>query len=345
MSVNPVRPVLWETDRVRLIDQNRLPQECTWVEINRSDEMANAITTMIVRGAPAIGVAAAYGMYLGAREVEADSAAEFIRGMEKIAIKLKATRPTAVNLFWAIDKMMEVVKAQPGNLPGILAAAKQINADDIRTCEAIGDHGVAALPKTPSKLRLLTHCNAGALATAGYGTALGVVRSAWRDGRLERLYADETRPRLQGAKLTTWECVQEGIPVTLLSDNMAGHCMVKGMIDAVVVGADRITANGDAANKIGTYSLALVAQAHNVPFFVAAPLSTIDFSLADGSLIEIEERDTKEVSNVGATVICPEGVEFFNPAFDVTPARLIAGIITEFGTFAPADLIKLKEKI
>jgi methylthioribose-1-phosphate isomerase len=345
MSVNPVRPVLWETDRVRLIDQNRLPQECTWVEINRSDEMANAITTMIVRGAPAIGVAAAYGMYLGAREVEADSPAEFIKGMEKIAIKLKATRPTAVNLFWAIDKMMEVVKAQPGNLPGILAAAKQINADDIRTCEAIGDHGVASLPKTPGKLRLLTHCNAGALATAGYGTALGVVRSAWRDGRLERLYADETRPRLQGAKLTTWECVQEGIPVTLLSDNMAGHCMVKSMIDAVVVGADRITANGDAANKIGTYSLALVAQAHNVPFFVAAPLSTIDFSLADGSLIEIEERDTKEVSNVGATVICPEGVEFFNPAFDVTPARLIAGIITEFGTFAPADLIKLKDKV
>jgi methylthioribose-1-phosphate isomerase len=345
MSVNPVRPVLWETDRVRLIDQNRLPQECTWVEINRSDEMANAIITMIVRGAPAIGVAAAYGMYLGAREVEADSPAEFIQGMEKIATKLKATRPTAVNLFWAIDKMMEVVKAQPGNLPGILAAAKQINADDIRTCEAIGDHGVASLPKTPGKLRLLTHCNAGALATAGYGTALGVVRSAWRDGRLERLYADETRPRLQGAKLTTWECVQEGIPVTLLSDNMAGHCMVKGMIDAVVVGADRITANGDAANKIGTYSLALVAQAHNVPFFVAAPLSTIDFSLADGSLIEIEERDTKEVSNVGATVICPEGVEFFNPAFDVTPARLIAGIITEFGTFAPADLIKLKDKV
>jgi methylthioribose-1-phosphate isomerase len=345
MSLNPVRPVLWETDRVRLIDQNRLPQECTWVEINRSDEMATAISTMIVRGAPAIGVAAAYGMYLGAREVEADSPAEFIQGMEKIAAKLKATRPTAVNLFWAIDKMMAVVKAQPGNLPGILAAAKQINADDIRTCESIGDHGVAALPKTPEKLRLLTHCNAGALATAGYGTALGVVRSAWRDGRLERLYADETRPRLQGAKLTTWECVQEGIPVTLLSDNMAGHCMVKGMIDAVVVGADRITANGDAANKIGTYSLALVAQAHNVPFFVAAPLSTIDFSLADGSLIEIEERDPKEVSNVGATVICPAGVEFFNPAFDVTPARLIAGIITEFGTFTPADLIKLKDKV
>jgi methylthioribose-1-phosphate isomerase len=345
MSINPVRPVLWEVDRVRLIDQNLLPQECTWVEIERSDDMAMAISTMIVRGAPAIGVAAAYGMYLGAREVEADSPAEFIKGMEKIATKLRATRPTAVNLFWAIDQMMKVVQAQPGNLPAILAAAKKINADDIRTCEAIGDHGVAALPKTPGKLRLLTHCNAGALATAGYGTALGVVRSAWRDGRLERLYADETRPRLQGAKLTTWECVQEGIPVTLLSDNMAGHCMSKNMIDAVVVGADRITANGDAANKIGTYSLALIAQAHNVPFFVAAPLSTIDFSLADGSLIDIEERDPKEVSNVGATVICPEGVEFFNPAFDVTPAKLIAGIITEFGTFAPGDLMQLKNKV
>jgi methylthioribose-1-phosphate isomerase len=345
MSMNPVRPVLWEVDRVRLIDQNLLPQECTWVDIRCSDDMAMAISTMIVRGAPAIGVAAAYGMYLGAREIATDSSAEFVSGMEKIATKLKATRPTAVNLFWAIDRMMAVVKAEPGNLPAILAAAKKINADDITTCEAIGDHGVAALPKTPGKLRLLTHCNAGALATAGYGTALGVVRSAWRDGRLERLYADETRPRLQGAKLTTWECVQEGIPVTLLSDNMAGHCMVKNMIDAVVVGADRITANGDAANKIGTYSLALIAQAHNVPFFVAAPLSTIDFSLTDGSLIDIEERDPKEVSNVGATVICPEGVEFFNPAFDVTPAKLIAGIITEFGTFAPADLIQLKDKV
>jgi methylthioribose-1-phosphate isomerase len=348
MSLNPVRPVLWETNHVRLIDQNQLPHEIVWVEIADSDAMATAITTMIVRGAPAIGVAAAYGMYLGATEIQATDRTEFLAELEKIAVKLRATRPTAVNLFWAIDQMMTAAHSASGDIPAIratlLAAAKTINADDIRTCEAIGDHGVAALPKTPGKLRLLTHCNAGALATAGYGTALGVVRSAWRDGRLERLYADETRPRLQGAKLTTWECVQEGIPVTLLSDNMAGHCMSKGMIDAVVVGADRITANGDAANKIGTYSLAIIAQAHNVPFFVAAPLSTIDFSLADGSLIEIEERDPKEVSNVGATVICPPGVEFFNPAFDVTPARLIAGIITEFGTFAPGDLGQIQGK-
>jgi methylthioribose-1-phosphate isomerase len=203
----------------------------------------------------------------------------------------------------------------------------------------MGDHGVTVLPETPHKLRLLTHCNAGALATAGYGTALGVVRSAWTAGRLERVYADETRPRLQGAKLTSWECVQEGIPVTVITDNMAAHCMKHGMIDVVVVGADRIAANGDAANKIGTYSVALVAQAHNVPFYVAAPLSTIDFSIPDGSHIEIEERDTAEIYQVGETVICPTtGVDYFNPAFDVTPAHLIAGIITEFGVFKPEEL-------
>jgi methylthioribose-1-phosphate isomerase len=348
MAVTPVRPVVWENDQVRLIDQTKLPQEYTWVEINRSDDMATAITTMIVRGAPAIGVAAAYGMYLGAREIEQTDRTEFLTVLEQVAVKLRATRPTAVNLFWAIDKMLKAAQAAPGDIDSIcrilLETAKTINADDIRTCEAIGDFGLAALPIDPPKLRLLTHCNAGALATAGYGTALGVVRSAWRDGRLERLYADETRPRLQGAKLTTWECVQEGIPVTLLSDNMAGHCMAKGMIDAVVVGADRIAANGDAANKIGTYNLAIVAQAHNVPFFVAAPLSTIDFSLNDGSLIPIEERDPNEISHVGETRICPPGVEFYNPAFDVTPARLIKAIITEFGAFAPGDLKQLQGK-
>jgi methylthioribose-1-phosphate isomerase len=348
MAVTPVRPVVWENDRVRLIDQNRLPQECTWVDISRSDDMAVAITTMIVRGAPAIGVAAAYGMYLGAQEINTTDRTEFLIALEQVAVKLRATRPTAVNLFWAIDQMMKTAQAAAGDVDSIrrtlLETAKKINADDIRTCEAIGDHGLVALPRDPSKLRLLTHCNAGALATAGYGTALGVVRSVWRDGRLERLYADETRPRLQGARLTTWECVQEGIPVTLLSDNMAGHCMAKGMIDAVVVGADRIAANGDAANKIGTYNLAIVAQAHNIPFFVAAPLSTIDFSLADGSLIPIEERDPREISHVGETRICPPGVEFYNPAFDVTPARLIKAIITEFGAFAPSDLGQLQGK-
>jgi methylthioribose-1-phosphate isomerase len=344
----PVYPVLWQDDRVLLIDQNRLPSEYTYVEISRVDDMAEAIKTMIVRGAPAIGVAAAYGMYLGARDLTATNRDEFLSQLKQIGQTLRATRPTAVNLFWAIERMEKAAAQAEGNIARIQAllldTAKQINADDIETCKAIGEHGLGVLPANPEKLCILTHCNAGALATAGYGTALGVVRSAWTAGRLARVYADETRPRLQGAKLTTWECVQEGIPVTLISDNMAAHCMKQGLIDAVVVGADRIAANGDAANKIGTYSLALVAQAHGVPFFVAAPLSTIDFSLNDGGQIPIEERHPAEIYQVGETIICPPGVEFFNPAFDVTPAHLIKAIITEFGAFNPADLINLKDR-
>ncbi|MEB3291567.1 MAG: S-methyl-5-thioribose-1-phosphate isomerase [Synechococcales bacterium] len=345
-STHPVYPVLWQTDRVLLIDQTRLPQEVTWVEVLTADAMATAIKTMIVRGAPAIGVAAGYGMYLGARDLVAANPSldhpTFLTELEAIAVKLRATRPTAVNLFWAIDRMTQAAQAPADSLEvlcqTLLAAAQQIQQDDLQTCQQIGDHGVSVLPASPAKLRLLTHCNAGALATAGYGTALGVVRSAWREERLERVYSDETRPRLQGSKLTTWECVQEGIPVTQITDNMAAHCMQQGMIDLVVVGADRITANGDAANKIGTYSLAIVAHAHNVPFYVAAPLSTIDFKLADGREIPIEERDPSEVYQIGETRLCPEGVEFYNPAFDVTPARYITGIITEFGVFKPEEL-------
>jgi methylthioribose-1-phosphate isomerase len=344
----PVYPVRWQDDRVLLIDQNRLPNEYTHVEISRVEDMAQAITTMIVRGAPAIGVAAAYGMYLGARDLTTTDRAEFLAQLTEIGKTLRATRPTAVNLFWAIDRMEATAQAATGTTAEIteklLIAAKKINADDIETCQAIGAHGLTALPSSPEKLCILTHCNAGALATAGYGTALGVVRSAWAEGRLARLYADETRPRLQGARLTTWECVQEGIPVTMISDNMAAHCMKQGLIDAVVVGADRIAANGDAANKIGTYSLALVAKAHNIPFFVAAPVSTIDFSLSDGSLIPIEERHPSELYQVGETIICPPGVEFFNPAFDVTPANLIQAIVTEFGVFPPAEIINLKHR-
>jgi methylthioribose-1-phosphate isomerase len=344
----PVYPVRWQDDRVLLIDQNRLPNEYTHVEISRVDDMAQAITTMIVRGAPAIGVAAAYGMYLGARDLTTTDRSAFLTQLIEIGKTLRATRPTAVNLFWAIDRMEATAQAATGTTTEIteqlLVAAKKINADDIETCKAIGTHGLTALPSSPEKLCILTHCNAGALATAGYGTALGVVRSAWAEGRLARLYADETRPRLQGARLTTWECVQEGIPVTMISDNMAAHCMKQGLIDAVVVGADRIAANGDAANKIGTYSLALVAKAHNVPFFVAAPVSTIDFSLSDGSLIPIEERHPSELYQVGETIICPPGVEFFNPAFDVTPANLIQAIVTEFGAFPPAEIINLKDR-
>jgi methylthioribose-1-phosphate isomerase len=344
----PVYPVRWQDDRVLLIDQNRLPNEYTHVEISRVADMARAISTMIVRGAPAIGVAAAYGMYLGAREITTTNKADFLNQLTEIGKTLRATRPTAVNLFWAIDRMEQTAANCAGTVAEItaqlLVAAQQINADDIATCQAIGQHGLAALPSSPAKLCLLTHCNAGALATAGYGTALGVVRSAWSEGRLARLYADETRPRLQGARLTSWECVQEGIPVTVIADSMAAHCMKQGMIDAVVVGADRIAANGDAANKIGTYSLALVAKAHNIPFFVAAPVSTIDFSLSDGSLIPIEERHPSELYQIGETITCPPGIEFYNPAFDVTPAHLIQAIITEFGAFLPAEIIQLQHR-
>jgi methylthioribose-1-phosphate isomerase len=343
MSQNTqVYPVIWNEDSVLLIDQTRLPNEYTFVEISRYEDMAQAIKTMIVRGAPAIGVAAAYGMYLGAREIHTQDREKFLTQLEQVAQLLRSTRPTAVNLFWAIARMLKTAYETIGSVDQLkqvlLKTAQTINAEDLQTCKAIGDRSLEVLPATPQKLSILTHCNAGALATAGYGTALGVVRSAWREERLARVYADETRPRLQGAKLTAWECVQEGIPVSLITDSMAAHCMQRGLVDAVVVGADRIAANGDTANKIGTYSLALVAKAHNIPFFVAAPLSTIDFELSSGDQIPIEERDPAEIYAVGDTILTPAGVEFYNPAFDVTPAQLIKAIITEYGAFTPSQL-------
>lgn len=343
-----IYPILWQDDSVVLIDQTRIPAEYRLVKIARIEDMANAIKTMIVRGAPAIGVAAAYGMYLGAREIETDNKSIFLEKLTEFGQQLRQTRPTAVNLFWAIDRMLKTAQATEGTVAEIkhilLETAKTINQEDIQTCQAIGDKGLEVLPPNPEKLRILTHCNAGALATAGYGTALGVIRSAWKAERLARVYADETRPRLQGAKLTAWECVQEGIPVTVITDNMAAHCMKKGMIDAVIVGADRIAANGDTANKIGTYSVALVAKAHQIPFFVAAPLSTIDFKLATGASIPIEERDSAEVYQVGETILTPPGVDFYNPAFDVTPAELITKIITEYGAVNPGDLKQFQSK-
>ena len=343
-----VYPVIWNEDCVLLIDQNRLPSEYAFVEISRCEDMARAIKTMIVRGAPAIGVAAAYGMYLGAREIQTQNRDQFLLQLEKVAQLLRSTRPTAVNLFWAITRMLRTAYEAIGSVeqlkPILLKTAQTINAEDLQTCHAIGDRGLSVLPDAPQKLTILTHCNAGALATAGYGTALGVVRSAWAKGRLARVYAGETRPRLQGAKLTAWECLQEGIPVTVITDSMAAHCMQRGLIDAVVVGADRIATNGDTANKIGTYSLALVAKAHNIPFFVAAPLSTIDFELSTGSKITVEERDPSEIYQIGGTMITPVGVEFYNPAFDVTPAELITAIITEHGAFAPSELEQFKVK-
>ena len=346
MTASSIYPVTWQHDRVLLIDQTRLPGEFHHIQIANYQQMAEAIKTMIVRGAPAIGVAAAYGVYLGARDIYTEEVGEFLPLLENVAEELRHTRPTAVNLFWAIREMLKTAYGSGDNVATIkqqlLMTAQAIQEQDLMTCQQIGDRGLEVLPSSSEKLTILTHCNAGALATAGYGTALGVIRSAWTAGRLERVYADETRPRLQGAKLTAWECVQDKIPVTVITDNMAAHCMQKKMIHAVVVGADRIAANGDAANKIGTYGLAVIAKMHNVPFFVAAPLSTVDFDLQDGTQIPIEERDPTEIYQIGETRLCPEGVDFYNPAFDVTPNSLITAIITEKGAVKPTELISLQ---
>lgn len=343
----PIYPVFWNKDKVLLIDQTILPYKYALVEITRYEDMAKAIKTMIVRGAPAIGIAAAYGMYLGAREIQTQRVNEFLVHLETVAQKLRETRPTAVNLFWAVSRMLKTAYESVGTVEDIkeimLKTAQKIQTEDLQICQTIGEYGLEALPSSPQQLTLLTHCNAGALATAGYGTALGIIRSAWTRGRLKRVYADETRPRLQGAKLTAWECVQEGIPVTVICDNMAAHCMKLEKIDAVVVGADRIAANGDTANKIGTYALAVVAKMHDVPFFVAAPLSTIDFDLENGNRIPIEERHPSEIYQVGETQLCPKGVDYYNPAFDVMPARLIDAIITEKGVIKPDQLLSLKK--
>ena len=346
---NHIYPVSWQNGKILLIDQTRLPEEYSHVAISRSSDLAHSIKTMIVRGAPAIGVAAAYGMYLGAREIETGDRHQMLQHLEEVADMLRQTRPTAVNLFWAISRMLKTAYEEIGTVEEIrstlLETARAIQAEDLKTCQAIGNHGLDILPSTPHRLRILTHCNAGSLATAGYGTALGVVRSVWREQRLARVYADETRPRLQGAKLTAWECVQENIPVTVITDSMAAHCMQQNLVDLVVVGADRIAANGDTANKIGTYSVAIAAKAHNIPFYVAAPFSTIDFDLSDGKQIPIEERDAEEIDRIGNTTICASGVEFYNPGFDVTPANLISGIITEKGVIKPSALINYRSAV
>lgn len=346
MKSLPLFPVIWQDDHVILIDQTKLPLEYTHIKIKQLDDMVEAIRSMIVRGAPAIGVAAGYGMYLGAREINSQNKADFLQELDQIAEKLRKTRPTAVNLFWAITRMLKVAHEHLGTIneikQSLLQTAQQIQQEDLQTCRAIGQHGLTVFPEKPEKLTILTHCNAGALATAGYGTALGVIRALWEEKRLDRVYADETRPRLQGAKLTAWECIQEQIPITVITDNMAAHCLQKAMIDGIVVGADRIASNGDTANKIGTYGLAVIASYHHVPFYVAAPLSTIDFTIKDGCAIPIEERHPSEIYQIAQTNICPVGVEFYNPAFDVTPASLITGIITEKGVFAPDQLNKLQ---
>ncbi len=318
---------------VALIDQRLLPTEEVIVTCTTYQELAEAIRNMTVRGAPAIGVSAAGGCALGARQIATDNLAAFKTKFEEICRVIAGTRPTAVNLFWAVDRMRRVAAAHNGPVAALkqalTAEAEKILVEDLFINETMGNNGAVLLADGDT---VLTHCNAGALATAGhFGTALGVMKAAHLAGKKIKVFSDETRPFLQGARLTAWELKKEGIDVTLITDNMAGYFMKKGMINKVVVGADRIAANGDAANKIGTYSVAVLAKEHNIPFYVAAPLSTIDFNIPDGSHIPIEERDTREVSHIGNRQVAPDGVRILNPAFDVTPNKYIAGIITEKG--------------
>jgi methylthioribose-1-phosphate isomerase len=325
-------PIEWQTaGKVRFLDQTRLPQEETWVETDDYRRLAEAIRRLEVRGAPLIGIAAAYGLALASLESKADDDLGLLADMREAADELRSTRPTAVNLAWALDRMMNAVSGA-GCIDDIrkkaIETARAIHEEDIAGNQRIGEYGAQLIP---AGARVMTHCNAGSLATGGYGTALGVVRSAWAEGRLVHVTATETRPLLQGARLTAWELQQEGIPFTLIPDSAAGLTMRRGGVAAVVVGADRIAANGDVANKIGTYQLAVLAHENGIPFYVAAPTSTIDLSLADGDQIPIEERSADEVRSVRGTPIAPEGVEAGNPAFDVTPSTYVSAIITENG--------------
>jgi methylthioribose-1-phosphate isomerase len=332
-AAGDIRPYRYQDGVLQLLDQRLLPTEEVWLEYRDHQGVAEAIRTMVVRGAPAIGIAAAFGAWFGARDIASETFAGFWQEFEQVCAVLAATRPTAVNLCWALERMKSLVRANANQPPVNLKIALEYEAlaiaeEDLRLNRAMGRHGE---PLLADGSRILTHCNAGALATGGYGTALGVIRAAVAAGKKISVYADETRPWLQGARLTAWELQRDGIPVTLICDNMAGWLMAKGEIDGVIVGADRIAANGDTANKIGTYSVAVLAKEHGIPFYIAAPTSTIDLSLADGSLIPIEERGEREVTHVGDRRLAPEGVAVRNPAFDVTPARLISAIITEHG--------------
>jgi methylthioribose-1-phosphate isomerase len=336
--------VEWKHGAVRLLDQSRLPAHVEFLDCRDCKAVASAIRELKVRGAPAIGVTAAMGVALGAQAVTATSYDEFAEAVAGICDELAATRPTAVNLFWAIERMkrkLAELRAKPlaEIKRALIEESQKILDEDIAMNRAMGKHG-AALVKDGQTI--LTHCNAGALATAGYGTALGVIRAAWEEGKKISVLADETRPVLQGARLTAWELMQDRIPVTLITDNMAGALMKQGKIHLCIVGADRIAANGDVANKIGTYSVAVLAKAHNIPFYVAAPHSTIDLATKSGDQIPIEQRNPKEVTALhGGPNIAPTGVEVLNPAFDVTPANLITAIITERGVFKPSDLVSM----
>jgi methylthioribose-1-phosphate isomerase len=338
--------VEWKDGIVRMLDQTKLPLEIVYNDCKDYQTVARGIKELWVRGAPAIGVSAAMGLALGARQITASSFDEFWPKFGEICAEMAATRPTAVNLFWAIERIKKFVQDQKertlDDIRNLLVEESQRMIDeDIATNKHLGSYGAAFISDEDN---IITHCNAGAIATAGYGTAEGVMRAAVEEGKKIHVYVDETRPVLQGARLTAWELMQEKIPCTLITDNMAGYFMFHDMIDVAIVGADRIAANGDVANKIGTYSLAVLCKEHGIPFYVAAPLSTIDFKTATGSLIPIEERNSREITHVfGKVQIAPDGVPTANPAFDVTPARYIAAIITEKGAFHPKDIRKLAD--
>ncbi len=332
-----LRTVWWQDDAVCLIDQRLLPAETVTVRCTTLEEVAEGIRSMQVRGAPAIGFTAAYGMALVARKSVADGRDALLEELERARLVLNAARPTAVNLAWATARIQRTAQASPAEHPAelfplLLAEADAIFAEDLEMCLAIGRNG---LPLIPERGMVLTHCNAGGLATAGYGTALAPIRIAHQQGRRVHVFVDETRPFLQGSRLTAWELQQAGVPLTLITDSMAGYFMRRGEVDCVIVGADRVVANGDVANKIGTYSLAVLADAHGIPFYVAAPSSTIDLSLPDGDAIPIEQRDPREVTTFNGAPVAPSGVQAAHPAFDVTPSRLISALITERGVVYP----------
>lgn len=344
-----MQSMIWKNTCLDLLNQTKLPRTVEYIQCNNYRTVAEAIRRLEVRGAPAIGAAAAFALVLGAREIACGGSNHWEQ-LLKVAEELRQTRPTAVNLFWAIDRMLSVASRYQtiGCNQEMLAALEEealaIAAIDSDVNNKISCHGAELFEKPTS---ILTHCNAGALATVQFGTALGVIRQAWANGKVTRVFADETRPLLQGARLTAWELMQDQIPVTLITDNMAGWVMKNKMVGAVIVGADRITLNGDVANKIGTYSVAVLAKEHKIPFYVAAPLSTFDFSMNHGDDIPIEERSEKEVTTIGGVAIAPDGVAVFNPAFDVTPNELVTAIITEFGVLrAPyqTNIEKLKQQ-
>ena len=335
-----IQTLEWTEQGVRFLDQTKLPTEEVYVTCKTYQQVADVIRNMVVRGAPAIGVAAAMGIALGVKDSSASTVGGLKQDFDQICQVIGETRPTAVNLFWAIRRMQdkfESLRIRPiGQIrQAIIAEAQSMHAEDIAANRAMGRHGATLMPNSGG---VLTHCNAGALATAGYGTALGVIRAAVEQGKKIHVYADETRPFLQGSRLTAWELMKDGIPTTVISDNMAGAMMKQGKITAIVVGADRIAANGDVANKIGTYTVAVLAKEHGIPFYVAAPISTVDLNTPDGSKIPIEERSAKEVTHIAGRQMVPDGVSVENPAFDVTPARYVAAIITENGIArAPYD--------